>query len=145
MYIRYDPNEPGDRERAYGQFLLGFIVLWGTVGSVIYYLCSIIPFIEGSWSENVLYSIGLYTFMGILDFSVLNAGNSQKRKVAGKFFTIFFGGMLDATAMVATVYKGNIIKNLIMDCQSYTKYRPNETTGGIFVSWRRKEELPTGA
>lgn len=48
-------------------------------------------------------------------------------------------------ALLATVYKGNIIKNLIMDCQSYTKYRPNETTGGIFVSWRRKEELPTGA
>lgn len=48
-------------------------------------------------------------------------------------------------ADIATVYKGNIIKNLIMDCQSYTKYRPNETTGGIFVSWRRKEELPTGA
>ena len=45
----------------------------------------------------------------------------------------------------ATVYKGNMIKNLIMDCQSYTKYRPNETTGGIFVSWRRKEELLTGA
>ena len=51
----------------------------------------------------------------------------------------------DVTQTVATVYKGNIIKNLIMDCQSYTKYRPNETTGGIFVSWRRKEELPTGA
>lgn len=49
------------------------------------------------------------------------------------------------TLLLATVYKGNIIKNLIMDCQSYTKYRPNETTGGIFVSWRRKEELPTGA
>lgn len=49
------------------------------------------------------------------------------------------------TVTIATVYKGNIIKNLIMDCQSYTKYRPNETTGGIFVSWRRKEELPTGA
>lgn len=51
----------------------------------------------------------------------------------------------NACMAVATVYKGNIIKNLIMDCQSYTKYRPNETTGGIFVSWRRKEELPTGA
>ena len=50
-----------------------------------------------------------------------------------------------ADSTLATVYKGNIIKNLIMDCQSYTKYRPNETTGGIFVSWRRKEELPTGA
>ena len=55
-----------------------------------------------------------------------------------------FGKSITAE-MLATVYKGNIIKNLIMDCQSYTKYRPNETTGGIFVSWRRKEELPTGA
>lgn len=54
-------------------------------------------------------------------------------------------GIIIYTILLATVYKGNIIKNLIMDCQSYTKYRPNETTGGIFVSWRRKEELPTGA
>ena len=63
--------------------------------------------------------------------------------------TDFIGGnvndMFFSLEKVATVYKGNIIKNLIMDCQSYTKYRPNETTGGIFVSWRRKEELPTGA
>ena len=64
----------------------------------------------------------------------------------------FCGGALStavepktSSTIIATVYKGNIIKNLIMDCQSYTKYRPNETTGGIFVSWRRKEELPTGA
>ena len=65
-------------------------------------------------------------------------------------FYFFYVGLVLAAAIVphisfATVYKGNIIKNLIMDCQSYTKYRPNETTGGIFVSWRRKEELPTGA
>ena len=53
--------------------------------------------------------------------------------------------IINSEYQFATVYKGNIIKNLIMDCQSYTKYRPNETTGGIFVSWRRKEELPTGA
>ena len=53
--------------------------------------------------------------------------------------------LIASCSVIATVYKGNIIKNLIMDCQSYTKYRPNETTGGIFVSWRRKEELPTGA
>ena len=58
-------------------------------------------------------------------------------------FVICF--LINYTTKFATVYKGNIIKNLIMDCQSYTKYRPNETTGGIFVSWRRKEELPTGA
>lgn len=63
---------------------------------------------------------------------------------ASMVLTNILGGYIHA-AIIATVYKGNIIKNLIMDCQSYTKYRPNETTGGIFVSWRRKEELPTGA
>ena len=63
------------------------------------------------------------------------------------FVCYILGIVLCAISIVcfATVYKGNIIKNLIMDCQSYKKYRPNETTGGIFVSWRRKEELPTGA
>ena len=70
--------------------------------------------------------------------------------VGGTVFNIAIRYMLDCISVLifvylATVYKGNIIKNLIMDCQSYTKYRPNETTGGIFVSWRRKEELPTGA
>lgn len=60
-------------------------------------------------------------------------------------FNYLIGNTDNHIKNVATVYKGNIIKNLIMDCQSYTKYRPNETTGGIFVSWRRKEELPTGA
>ena len=64
----------------------------------------------------------------------------------GPFWTyVQYRWGIDQKCTVATVYKGNIIKNLIMDCQSYTKYRPNETTGGIFVSWRRKEELPTGA
>ena len=63
----------------------------------------------------------------------------------GQYFTPDDVCRLMAQITLATVYKGNIIKNLIMDCQSYTKYRPNETTGGIFVSWRRKEELPTGA
>ncbi len=58
---------------------------------------------------------------------------------------LMISGIIMSEYTFATVYKGNIIKNLIMDCQFYTKYRPNETTGGIFVSWRRKEELPTGA
>ena len=84
--------------------------------------------------------------------------NKIEKDVLKKSFTQIFAYQLDEVnkdarynaylvplRWFATVYKGNIIKNLIMDCQSYTKYRPNETTGGIFVSWRRKEELPTGA
>jgi hypothetical protein len=62
-----------------------------------------------------------------------------------EYVQLVLSGEIEHYLSLATVYKGNIIKNLIMDCQSYTKYRPNETTGGIFVSWRRKEELPTGA
>lgn len=31
--------------------------------------------------------------------------------------------------------------HLTMDYQAYTKYRPNETVGGIFVSWRRLEGI----
>jgi hypothetical protein len=76
-----------------------------------------------------------------------NDGN-RVRKIFAYLFSVFiaiFVNLFFYKPIFATVYKGNIIKNLIMDCQSYTKYRPNETTGGIFVSWRRKEELPTGA
>ena len=76
---------------------------------------------------------------------ILRNSNPKKIKVFPEEVSSVLLEKYFETLSVATVYKGNIIKNLIMDCQSYTKYRPNETTGGIFVSWRRKEELPTGA
>lgn len=78
-----------------------------------------------------------------VDFT-FNINRCCDKGIISKFYPVFYGNNSDIF-FIATVYKGNIIKNLIMDCQSYTKYRPNETTGGIFVSWRRKEELPTGA
>ena len=79
------------------------------------------------------------------DFHGLGAALKRAREEKG-WTQAYVAELVDRDSRtIATVYKGNIIKNLIMDCQSYTKYRPNETTGGIFVSWRRKEELPTGA
>ena len=68
-----------------------------------------------------------------------------RTKFGSDITRVLYFFVIGKRVILATVYKGNIIKNLIMDCQSYAKYRPNETTGGIFVSWRRKEELPTGA
>lgn len=87
-----------------------------------------------------------YYRQNILNRKVDENGNKNKLKATMLWF-VDVGAITpeDYSLFLATVYKGNIIKNLIMDCQSYTKYRPNETTGGIFVSWRRKEELPTGA
>ena len=78
-------------------------------------------------------------------FNVFNVTMNNIVTSEGAAKTTMCALLIGAVLNIATVYKGNIIKNLIMDCQSYTKYRPNETTGGIFVSWRRKEELPTGA
>lgn len=93
-----------------------------------------------------------YTTIGIHDGRIVYTGQADEDSAPCAKTVIDMAGrpVLPAFTdthmhMIATVYKGNIIKNLIMDCQSYTKYRPNETTGGIFVSWRRKEELPTGA
>lgn len=77
-------------------------------------------------------------FIILLNHGIIDVKFGIQELVCG--FTVF-----SFLFWLATVYKGNIIKNLIMDCQSYTKYHPNETTGGIFVSWRRKEEFPTGA
>lgn len=98
---------------------------------------------ESNRTNNTTYwasRIVCYGFLAIIAvITLFNIINSISMSVSAR--TKQYGAM----RAVATVYKGNIIKNLIMDCQSYTKYRPNETTGGIFVSWRRKKELPTGA
>ena len=88
--------------------------------------------------------------LGIIPLLIFIVSPADYRELNGLMFGMSCMGMVSPfpdvyNVFIATVYKGNIIKNLIMDCQSYTKYRPNETTGGIFVSWRRKEELPTGA
>ena len=96
---------------------------------------------------------GLFFFKGFckslfqigFDFSQVGSGSLHCEAENLLLFRVSEIAGIVFERFLATVYKGNIIKNLIMDCQSYTKYRPNETTGGIFVSWRRKEELPTGA
>ena len=140
--------------------LLGFYLVVGVLFSVI---SVVAPSISGELVNAVIYRQGdvkVYLFLLVLTYILLLLFS-----IADQYFFQYFqikeknamrNELFQASlkrgnqekeqiAAFATVYKGNIIKNLIMDCQSYTKYRPNETTGGIFVSWRRKEELPTGA
>ena len=45
---------------------------------------------------------------------------------------------------VATVYKGNIIKNLIMDCQSYTKYAQTRLRAVFLYLGGERRNLPRG-
>ena len=128
---------------------IGWILLIAYLGSLI--LMRIMPiFAENMafyifWAGIVWVGMKKWGRLSLLD--TCYSKNKYELSVLEKglltAFVIFLSHVF--CAFFATVYKGNIIKNLIMDCQSYTKYRPNETTGGIFVSWRRKEELPTGA
>ncbi|KJF39549.1 hypothetical protein TQ39_11675 [Ruthenibacterium lactatiformans] len=99
--------------------------------------------LEGFTTRKCLYT----SFCAVVMVNNVKIESALATVILGFFstFQLILSSGHNHKASIATVYKGNIIKNLIMDCQSYTKYRPNETTGGIFVSWRRKEELPTGA
>ena len=104
-YIRYNPHEPGDRERAYGEFFLGFIVLWGSVGSFIYFICSVVSMFKGDVSENLLYSIGLMVLMGVIDFFAFFAriSGETKKEYAKKYILFFVGGMLDLTGIIGII------------------------------------------
>ena len=104
-YIRYNPHEPGDRERAYGEFFVGFIVLWGSVGSIIYYICSLVSLFKGEYSENILYSTGLLALMSVIDFFAVfsKVNKEQKSILAKKFFLFFVGGTLDVSAIIGAI------------------------------------------
>ena len=114
---------------------------WAGIGIAAAVLQAILTSFAGICSHTAAFNTMHRIKVRVLEhMSKFNLGFFQEH-APGQIKTTLF----DDVDRIATVYKGNIIKNLIMDCQSYTKYRPNETTGGIFVSWRRKEELPTGA
>lgn len=126
----------------------------GTGGSTFVGLANYQRILKDKTFQQCLFNTVFYFIIQVPVMLVLALGlaqllNNPKIKGKGIFRTLIFlpcaTSLVSYSMIFATVYKGNIIKNLIMDCQSYTKYRPNETTGGIFVSWRRKEELPTGA
>lgn len=104
-YIRYDPNEPGDRERAYGEFFIGNIALWGSLGSVIYYICSVVSLVKGSYSTDILYSSGLLILMSIIDFFFFfsKVDGEFKKEMAKKYFLFFAGGTLDLAGVIGII------------------------------------------
>ena len=110
-YIRYeyDPNDPNSEEearaKAYGQFFCGFILLWGSLGCIIYFICSLVSLFNGSYSEDLLYSIGLLVIISIIDFFILfgSWSRADKKEMAKKYFLLFFGGALDLSGIIAII------------------------------------------
>lgn len=104
-YIRYNPHEPGDREKAYGEFFVGFIVLWGSIGSIIYYICSLVSLFKGNYSENILYSIGFLVLMSVIDFFAVFSKiiGESKIELAKRYFLFFIGATLDLSAIIGII------------------------------------------
>ena len=104
-YIRYDPHEPGDRERAYGEFFIGNIAVWGSLGSVIYYICSLVSSFKGDITENILYSSGLLILMSVIDFFFFfsRVNGDMKKEMAQKYFLFFAGGALDVAGIIGII------------------------------------------
>lgn len=115
-YIRYNPNEPGDRERAYEEFFIGNIVFWGSLGSVIYYICSLVSLFKGNYSADIFWSSGLLIIMSIIDFFFLfsKVHGEVKREIAKKFFLFFSGGSMDLAGVIG------IIVAIVALCQDGT-------------------------
>lgn len=118
------------------------VILDSLVINILY--AALYQFLSGVMGEDYLPDMLFTMLMADLISNLVSLAICNKMSDERAAWLLVIAAIRSALVL-ATVYKGNIIKNLIMDCQSYTKYRPNETTGGIFVSWRRKEELPTGA
>lgn len=104
-YIRYNPNEPGDKEKAYGEFFLSLFFVLGSVGIVIYYVFSLVSLFKGDYSEHMFYSVGLLIVMAIIDyFFIFSKFNGKNKKEAAKcFFLIFFGGAIDLAGVIAII------------------------------------------
>ena len=102
-YIKYeyDPNVPNDKERAYSkavnQLLLGLLFLWGSIGSIVYFISSTFSLVTEHCLEDMFYSTGLLCLMSVIDFFILfGSFNRKDRKmIASKYFLFFLGGTID--------------------------------------------------
>lgn len=104
-YIRYNPNDPKDRESAFRDYFLGLIFLWGSIGGIVYYICSFVSLFKGNYSANVLYSSGLLVIVAIIDFLILFSKDDRDSKVesAKSFFLFFIGGAIDLAGFIAVI------------------------------------------
>lgn len=104
-YVTYDPNKPGDRERAYGHMLLGLVVIGGTVGSAFYYLFSVTSVLKGNGTGEFINALGSVIVMAIIDYFALFAGQKKgsKKTILKKYCTCFFGGIIDITAILSAI------------------------------------------
>ena len=84
-YIYYDPNEPGGREKAYLQMLGGVLCLFGIIGSIWYYVYSVIELCDGYLTADILFSIGATTFVAFIVFLIFKSTVIDIREYAKLF------------------------------------------------------------
>lgn len=114
-HIRYEihPDDPvateSARLHAYLDYFLGFIFLWGSIGSVIYYIWALVSSIKDKPTEDMLYSILLIVALSVFDFFVCFGRLDKELKliIAKKFFLFSFFGLVELSCVVCMITAAN--------------------------------------
>lgn len=99
-YISYDPNKPGDRERAAAGCFIGPIIILGSVASIVFYFCSLISLFKGDPTPNLIYSVSSLLVLSFIDISYISSNSESIKK---GYFIIFYGVVLELTGIVAII------------------------------------------
>lgn len=112
-YIEYDPHDPDGRARAYGGYFLGLIVAWGSIGSVVYYIFSLISLFKGNFTKDFLYSLCLLFLMATIDFFAIffKIYRETMRKIVKKYILFFLGGALDLSGIIGIIVSAISLSN----------------------------------
>lgn len=107
IQYRYDPNDPNSKEearsKAYSQFYQGFILLWGSIGSLIYLIFNLAPAFSGDITEDLYYSAGIAVVMTIVDFFILSQYSDSKKQFAKNYFPIVYVGLIELSGLIAII------------------------------------------
>lgn len=110
-YIKYeyDPNDPQSeaeaRLKACGEMLLGIILIWGSLGCIVYYSCCLISLFEVMAFKNVFFSLGALAIVSVVDFFILfgERTTSEKKQMAKRYFLFWVGGTVELSGIIAIV------------------------------------------
>ena len=105
IHLRYNPNIPGDRERAWGSWLLNTIAFWAAIGIIVYYFYSLVKLLLGQWTVHYFISSGIILAVAVIAFFCITMeyDADEKKLFAKIYFIIFFGSTIDLSGITAII------------------------------------------
>lgn len=113
-YIKYKiyPNDPKateiEKSKAYDRFYLSLVMGWGTLGTIIYSIYSIVHSINNGISIDLLYSAISILAMSIIDFFVIffDYDKDSKKQIVKAYLKIYYSGavlLIAGTCVIVSI------------------------------------------